>query len=452
MTWARFQAVLAGRFTTFVVVLSGIVGLAAAATLFMPAQYTARAQVLVQARTSAAVPAMANHVANEADLVRSERVSVAALRLLGLQADPAMKARWQEDTGGRGDFESWAGEQLLRRLDVRPARESNILTVAYSAADPARAAATANAFVQAYLGTSTQIREEGVAQTSASFEPGTRQLQDAVTTAEAQLAAYQREHGITTTDDKLDADNIRLAELNAQYVVAQMAAATATGRERQAGSGRGATDEVLKDPLVTMMSAELVRQEARLEELRPGMGSAHPRLIEQQKIVDTWRSRVGGATRRASSSAAAESRIAAERVKSIQAAMDAQRAKVLGGKSARDEAARLQRGVDLARRAYDGAILRMNESGWDSSAARGSASIVRAASVPAKPSFPRPIVNLVAALVVGLIAGIAAAFWREARDRRLRLPDDVMQLLDRPLLGVLSRARLAAPAPRLSHA
>jgi uncharacterized protein involved in exopolysaccharide biosynthesis len=438
MTSSRFQSVLAGRLRTFAAVVLGVVAVALLATWLMPAQYTAKAQVFVQARTSATVPAISNHVANEADLVRSERVSIAALRMLGLQSDAALKKRWLEETGGRGDFESWAGEQLARKLDVRPARDSNILTIAYTERDPQRAAAAANAFVNAYLETSSQIREEGVAQSSASFERGTRQLKDALATAEAKLAAYQRDHSLTSTDEKLDADSVRLSELNAQLVAAQAAAATAAGRERQAGSGRSATDEVLKDPLVTVMSAELARQEAHLEELRQRMGSANPALAEQQKIVDTWRSRVGGATRRASSSAAAEARIAADRVAAIQAATDAQRAKVLGGKSARDQAARLQQDVELARRSYDAAVLRMNESGWDSSASRGSASVVRAATAPSEASFPRPMVNVIAALVIGLIAGVAAAFWRESRDRRLRLVEDVTELLDQPVLATLS--------------
>jgi uncharacterized protein involved in exopolysaccharide biosynthesis len=451
MTLSRFRTVLSGRRGAFLGVLAAFVGAAMFITWLLPARYTATAQVFVQARATAGMPPPTNHAANEAELVRSERVAIAAMKLLGLQSDPRLRELWQHETHGLGDFETWAGEKLARRLDVRPARDSGILMIAYSAEDPKVAAATANAFLAAYLQTSTQIREDSVAQSSGSFERGTSLLREAVTAAEAKLAAYQGEHGLTSTDEKLDADSIRLSELNAQLVAAQSAAATAAGRERQAGSGRNATDEVLKDPLVTVMSAELVRQEARLAELRSRMGSANPALQEQEKIVGTWRSRVGGATRRASSSAVAESRIAAERVSGIQAALDAQRAKVLGGKSARDQALRLQREVELARRAYDASVLRMNESGWDSGASRGSASVMREATVPARPSFPRPLVNLVCALVLGLIAAIAVAFWRESRDRRLRLPSDITQLLDRRLVAILSGGGSRAPL-RLSNA
>jgi capsular polysaccharide biosynthesis protein len=71
--------------------------------------------------------------------------------------------------------------------------------------------------------------------------------------------------------------------------------------------------------------------------------------------------------------------------------------------------------------------------------------------VPALPSSPRFVVNLVAAILFGLLAGVIAAFWRESRDRRLRLENEVSELLTQPLLGVISSgrsapARLALPA------
>jgi succinoglycan biosynthesis transport protein ExoP len=128
-------------------------------------------------------------------------------------------------------------------------------------------------------------------------------------------------------------------------------------------------------------------------------------------------------------------------VAAVQAALEAQRAKVIELKSKRDQAQRLQRDAELARRSYDAAVNRANESVLDSGGPRESVSIVKAATPPALPSSPRVIANLVAALVIGLLAGVAAAFWRESRDRRLRLEEDVGHLLEQPLLGRISNGQ-----------
>ncbi len=58
-----------------------------------------------------------------------------------------------------------------------------------------------------------------------------------------------------------------------------------------------------------------------------------------------------------------------------------------------------------------------------------------AATTPNSPSSPKPVRNTVAALIFGLLLGIALAYGRELLDRRLRSSTDVEQQFDRPVLG-----------------
>ncbi|MDP3759911.1 MAG: GumC family protein [Ramlibacter sp.] len=411
----------------------------------VPPRYVAKAEVMVDGRGSQNGPAFSSPLSTEADLLQSERVSIAALRILGLQNDPALRAEWKETVGGRGAFESWAAGTLLKKLDVKPARNSNILTISYSSPDPELAARTVNGFVTAYVETIRELREEGATQSSASFEKRTRNLKASLDLAQARLDDFQKENGISSTDERYDIENLRLSELNAQLVTLQSAAANAAGRQKAAANGSG-MQEVLSDPLVSLLGAELARQEARLGELRSRAGSEHPAVADQRAAVDELRARLNAATRRASSAIGAESRIASERAGSVQAALSAQRAKVMEAKSKRDQAQVLQRDLELARRAYDAAVTRSNDSVLDSGASRGNVSVVKAATVPAEPASPRVAVNLAASVVIGLLFAVVVAFWVESRDRRLRLCQDIPELLDQPLLCVLSsETRTATP-------
>ena len=438
MSFSRFMLVIVGRRAVFLTALCCVVSLVLLGTYLMPPQYAAKAQVIVEGRPASPMLPTSNPLATEADLLQSERVSIAALRLLGLQHDKALVNKWQEDTEGRGDFESWAADQLLKKLDVKTSRDSNVLTLSYSSRDPATAAKTLNAFVKAYVDTTHEIREETETQSSASFGGRTKRLKAAMDLAQEKLASFESENKVPFTDERLDIENLRLSELNAQLVTLQSAAANAAGRERQAAADSSGIEEVLKDPLVSSLSFELARQEARLAELRSKAGDQHPSVAEQRSTLNELRSRLQTATARASSAVGIESRIAAERAASIQAALDAQRAKVMEVKSKREQARRLQLDLELARRAYDAAVIRTNDTVLDSGSSRGSVSVVKTATVPARAAFPRPAVNLVAAIIIGLLAGVAAAFWRESRDRRLRLDQDVYDLLEQPLLGVIS--------------
>jgi polysaccharide biosynthesis transport protein len=447
MSISIFKSVILGRRVAFLTTLFCVVSLVALGTFLVQPRYTAKAQVIVEGSApSPAQPTISSRVATEADLFGSERVSIAALRLLGLQNDQALLSQWKETTGGRGEFESWAAQQLLTNLDVKPSGNSSILTLSYSSPDPARAAKTVNAFVTAYSNTTREIREETEAQSSASFGGRTKNLKAALEQAEQRLASFESQNGVAFTDERYDVENLRLSELNAQLVTLQSAAANAAGRQRQAG----AMQEVIRDPLVSSLSLELAKQEARLVELQSKVGDQHPSVAEQRNVLNELRARVGSATARASSTIGAESRIAAERAASIQAALTAQRAIVMEVKSKRDQARRLQLDLELARRAHDAAVIRTNETVLDSGGSRGNVSVIKSATVPAKPSFPRPAVNIAASIVMGLLLAVVIAFWRESRDRRLWLEQDVYELLGQPLLGVISGGKISRATLRLS--
>jgi len=82
------------------------------------------------------------------------------------------------------------------------------------------------------------------------------------------------------------------------------------------------------------------------------------------------------------------------------------------------------------------------DAGWQ---ALGGARVVSEAVVPVEADFPGPAVVLWAAGFVGVVAGVAAAAWAEARRRVVERAGDMSRLL-----GIEVLARLAEmPMPRL---
>lgn len=440
-----------GRRLAFLTTLCCVVAVVMLGSYLLPARYTAKADLLVeQGRSAQMLPTMSGQLATEAELLQSERVAIAALALLGMREDPVLRQKWKEKSGGRGEFESWAAEELSKKLNVMPSRNSNILTVSYSSPDPVLAAKTVNALLKAYVDTARELRGESATQSSATFSDRTSRLKTALDLAAEKLARFQRENGVASTDERLDIENLRLSELNAQLVMLQSTAANAAGRQRYAAGGSG-MEEVLRDPLVATLSADLARQQAKFAEMRSKLGDQHPAIAEQRESLADLKGRLDAATRRASSAIATDSRIASERAGSVQAALTAQRAKVMEVKSKRDQAQRLQLELDAARRAFDAAVTRANEAVLDSDSSRGNVSIIKTATVPAKPAFPRPADSLAAALVLGLLAAVVVVLWLESGDRRLRLDEEVSELLEQPLLGVISHGRRSTPLLQLSN-
>ncbi len=69
------------------------------------------------------------------------------------------------------------------------------------------------------------------------------------------------------------------------------------------------------------------------------------------------------------------------------------------------------------------------------------------ASVPSSPSSPKPVRNGIAALIFGLLLGLAIAVLRDALDRRLRHSSDVTQVLDHPVVGLIRSNALGHAGP-----
>lgn len=443
MSVDRFAEVLRARWKLVALVWAGVVGLVAVGSFVVTPHYAGTAVVMVEPKApdpvvGLSVPnALMNHIPTEIDVVQSERVARTALHALGLQSDPLMLERWKQKTGGRGDFEAWLAADLLANLDVRPSRESNVLTISFTAPEPSMAAKVANAFTDAYIQNSADLRLEPARQFNTYFDESGKRLRENLEQAQHKLAAYLQKNGLVGADDKLDVEALRLSELGSNLVRLQSSAAQAAERQRQARLDPAAADDIQRNPAVAALTAELLRQEGRLAELRSRYGEQHPTVAELRESTADLRTRIGAAAGRASRSLGAESRVATDLVAQAQRAVDEQRARIVSAKAIRDGAQVLQREVDNAQRAYDMVLTRTTQTAIEAGAVRSNVSVLKRATPSARPRTPRLGLNIAAASIIGVLLAFGAAFWREGRDRRLLIAGDVTEFLGQPLLVVV---------------
>jgi succinoglycan biosynthesis transport protein ExoP len=443
MSFERFVEVLRARSRLMLTVWLAVVGATLLVCMVAPPQYTATVAMMVDPRTPEPMlggqtpNGMPNHIPTEIEVLRSERVALSVVQMLKLQDDTGWRERWLERTGGQGSLETWVAGELVRKLDVRPTREANVMTVSFTAPQSDTAAGVANAFTQAYIRNAAAMQQEPARQYSARFDELSARLRGELEQAQAKLAAYQRKFGIVSTDDRLDVENTRLAELSSHVAILQAAAADAQERRRQSASHAEGFNEVQRSPAVFALSTELARQENRLTEQLARRGEQHPDVQEARQALAALRGRLDTATRRATDGIGIESRMAGERLAHARQALEQQRATLLALRAERNGAQVLQREVDNAQRAYDAVLLRASQTTVEAGAVRGTVSILKSAAPPLRPSWPRPALNIAAAAVAGLLLAVLGALWREGWNRRLRVAGDVTHQLGQHLLVVL---------------
>ena len=446
MTFGQFLSILKARWWVALLVLGLTVGATLAISLLLPKQFRASASVVIDVKPDPLSMAMYGGMASpglmatQVDIIKSDRVAQRVVRNLKLNENPQIRQQWQEEAKGQGSIEVWLGTLFQRNMDVEPSRESSVITVAYKAADPRFAAGLANAFVQAYIDTSLELRVDPARQYSTFFETRAKEARETLERAQARFSSFQKDNSIVATDERLDVENARLNELSSQLTVVQAISAESSSRQAQAQGAQGERmQEVLSNPIVGQLKADLNRGEAKLQELSTRYGDNHPQVLEAKASAQELRTRLDAETRRVTGGVTVSNTINRGREAEIRGSLEAQRAKVLRMKAVRDEGLVMLRDIENAQKSYDAVSQRFTQTSMESQTTQSNVNILTQATAPLSPSSPRVVLNVVLAMIGGALLAIGAAMALELRDRRVRNIDDVVESLGLPVIGALPK-------------
>ncbi|MBB5204360.1 chain length determinant protein EpsF [Inhella inkyongensis] len=453
MNFGRLIAILGARWQAALGVLCLTVLTTLVVSLLMPKQYEAVASVVVDVKPDpiaglATGMALPSYMATQVDIMTSDRVALRVVQNLKLTELPQIREDWQAEAKGEGSIEIWLAERLKKKLEVRPSRESNVIVVGYSAPEPRFAAALANAWVQAYLDTVLELRVEPAKQYSRFFDQRIKEQRALLEEAQAKLSAFQKQSGIVATDERLDVETARLNELSSQLVGLQAVASDSNSRMAQANSGAGdRMQEVLQNPVVAGLKADISRLEAKLQELGARLGERHPQVIELKASLNEMRQRLEVEVRRVTGGVTVSASINRQRESTLRAELQAQRDKVLQMKQVRDEGIVLVRDVEAAQRLSDALLQRQQQSSLESQTTQSNVNQLAMATAPTAHASPKILLNLAVSLALGGFLAFGVALVLEMLDRRVRGRADLTELLGLEVLGSLPAAdALARPS------
>jgi succinoglycan biosynthesis transport protein ExoP len=446
-----FFSALRARFGVFALVLVTTVLAATVASLLLPKSYKATASVLADAKQDeqslsnvfAPPRERIGYMQTQMDIITSERVARKVVQDLKFLESAQTQANFKEATGGEGSIEDWLVENLHKKLKVETSL-SNVIQVSFSSSEARFSALVANAFARAYIDTMLELRVEPTRQAAAWFDEQLKSLRASLEDAQAKLTEYHRQQGIISADERFDVENTRLGEISSQLVRAQDQTFDLETRERGARESlkRGATPDqlpdVLSNPYIQKLSADLVHGEARLQELATQYGANYPLYQRQLSENQSLREKLDAEMKKVVAGIENSKRQSRQREVELRRAMEAQRAQLLEDKVNRNELAVLTRDVETAQRTYEAAMQRSVVSQVESRASQTNVALLSPAVTPRQPARPKIVLNIALSLVVGTMLGIGIVILTEMFDRRVRSPDDLGNEWNVPLLGVLN--------------
>ena len=441
MNLSHLLAVFRARWVTALIVFSLVLAAAILYVIFATRVYTATASLLIDVKPDPVSSILYNGanpsaINTQLEIIRSDRVAQRVSQNLKLADLADMRASWANAKSGLS-IQDWLTEVVQNGLDPRVVSPgSNVITIGYHSADPRFAATAANAYVQAYLETSIELRVDPAKQYSGFFTDQQKTARDTLEAAQNKLSSFQKEKGIVGTDDKFDLEMSRLSALTSQLVAIQGARVDASTRQGQIGNA-GQLSEVLSNGTVSGLKNDLSAAELKLQELSSRYGDKHPQVQEARAAVSEIRTKLARATSDVTGAIGVDARVSHAREAEISAAVDAQRTKVLGLKETRDAGAVLARDVDNAQRAYDLVYNRASQTNLESQNRQSNATIISQATTPSTPSSPKVLSTLLMGIVAALGLGLGAALLLEQFDKRVRTASDAFEFLGLPVIGIM---------------
>lgn len=445
MTLQQFLLILWARRKLMVFVSLAIVLTTLVVSLLLPKQYAASATVVIDVKSPDPIAGMVlpglmapGYMATQVDIINSDRVAQRVVKMLHMDESPVIQEQWREATEGKGELAPWLANLLQKKLDVKPSRESNVLEIKYSGADPGFVAALANAFAQSYIDTNIDLRAEPARQYAKWFDGQVKAQRERLEAAQKNLSDYQQLTGIVATDERLDAENQKLNDLYAQMSQAQAQAADSSSKKKMGGSD--SLQEVIQNPLINGLKSDVARMESKLKELAGNLGVNHPQYQRSVAELDELKARLQSETNKITSSIGTTGRVSLAKEAELKIAIEAQKKRVLDFKKQRDEINVYMREVDNAQRAFDAIGQRMAQSNLESQSIQTNISVLTPAVAPLEASKPRVFFNVLVSVFLGVMLAVGAALLLELGQRRVRSAEDLIQSLDLPVLVELDSA------------
>lgn len=369
------------------------------------------------------------YVGNQMSLITDYSVTGKVVDELGWLSDPNLIAQYQaRKAGDHRDFRQWAAALIAANTKVKPVKDSTILEISYTANNPTAAKAVADDLRSAYMQTALAMSTEDAARTAQWFEGELGKLKAKLDQAASAEAEYERANGLTMANDKTDVESARLQSMAGEgapmMIPPEMVnSAKASGMElAEVNSQIAAASKTLGPNNPQML--ELMHKRAELEVLnRKDESAAHAAIA-------------------ATSAAAAE----------VNREISAQRSKVLAKSDQIAHLQTLQQDVDLRRNEYETAASKF--AVYRAQADQTSANALTALPTPppSRPLFPNWQLELPGSLALGLGVGVLGAMLLELLNRKVRSVEELDDVLQFPVVGVIGSPRRASSGRRARRA
>ncbi len=328
-------------------------------------------------------------------------------------------------------------DSLLKKIEVKPIRETKLVKVSLAFPSAALAQEIVNSLVEEFINFSIEKRYATTRQASDFLTESIANLKNEIGARERELQRYGQERDISFLSETENTAVSTFADLNDAYNQAMLERINAEAEYRALRNFQGdSVSQYISDPTMQQLKIDYTRVRAEYEEKGKQLKPDHPEMGRLKDRLDGLREEIN----KAADSAGARYRTALKKETSIKATVDKQRSDVTTMKNNAILYNSIKSEVDSRRRLLNTLLEKQGEAQLSAQLKGLSASnisIIDPAELPKEPVSPKKKLNLLLALLVGLLGGVGLCFLFDYLDDTIKGPDEVEKLAGIPSLGVI---------------
>lgn len=383
----------------------------------------------------------------EFEIIQSDKILVPVVRELDLVN------RWSSRLGVPAEEltpERVAAILKNNYVRVEARRNTQLIEITVHSQDPQEAAELANAIARSYETVRRNEIEEKSSRVLQLQRAEVEKQRKATELAKDRMERFRAENQM---DLVMDQGSIRSAqELELQNLEGRLSELRMdlTAREVRLGALENLSLSQLREVMTTIglrdAAVESVHQqylstEAALEGLRQqGYGAEHPSVLAAQSQLEKLKKQLLGLLEGIRNGLIIDLDVARARFKVLEERVAAMRERVRSEKTnLQSEFRELQNEYELQRSLLANQEVRLRQVEIDAGLDVKPVEVMTKAQVNPVPVWPSLLWNMVVAVMVGLVLGIAFAFFIEYLDTSIKTMDDVERYLGCSVLGVIPK-------------
>lgn len=335
--------------------------------------------------------------------------------------------------------------RFKNRFKVSPVRNSELIELTFETPEPALSAEIANAAMDEFINMHMDGSMQRSRDASRFLDKQILAAQMKLEKSEIALQKFARKIGVVSLNPNLNMVLRQMEELNEALAKSRSAKISAEARYEQVEEmDLKEFAQLSQSSLVQNLRNQYALLKAEYEDLGTTFKPEYPKMLKIKARMEELINRVDAERINIINSIKNDYKTAVktEEYLTEQAEMQKQRALDLDEKATQYKI--YEREVESSKTIYQSLLQRSKEIEATLGAAVTNIQIIDTARPPLFPYKPRVALNLLLGIVLGLFAGIGAAFLLEYFDNTIKSPDEMTDRFHIPVLGLIPYDKEAA--------